>query len=162
MNLAHSHFFNHALVLLMWPSTNQTPQNRAHDHALSCLMHTLARAEGECTIRSRPLLHCSLNRLVLLTWPSTNQTPHNRSHDRVLNRLMHTLVCIIQIMHTFQRPTVFSGKWVALNYLDTSSVCITGLVSALGQCSNCLEWIMHSPLALALSALNCYYIALVH
>ena len=66
--------------------------------------------------------------LVLLTWPSTNQTPHNRSHDRVLNRLMHTLVCIIQIMHTFQRPMVVSGKWVALNCLDTSFVCITGLV----------------------------------
>jgi len=30
-------------------------------------------------------------------------------------------------------------------------VCITGLVSALGQCSNGLKRIMHSPLARALS-----------
>jgi len=88
---------------------------------------------------------------VLLTWSSTNQTPHNRSHDRVLNRLMHTMVCIIQIVHTFQRPVVVLGKWVALNYLNTSFVCITGLVSSLGQCSNGLERIMHSPSARALS-----------
>jgi len=39
-----------------------------------------------------------------------NQTPHNRSHDGVLNCLMHTLVCIIQVMDTFQRPMVVSGK----------------------------------------------------
>jgi len=31
-------------------------------------------------------------------------------------------------MHTFQRPTAVSGKQVALNYLNTSFVCITGLV----------------------------------
>ena len=74
-------------------------------------------------------------------WPSTNQTPQNRSHDRALNRLMHT----------FQRPTAVSGKWVALNYLNTSFVCITGLVSALRQCSNGLERIVHSPSARALS-----------
>jgi len=49
-------------------------------------------------------------------------------------------------MHTFQRPTAVSGKGVALNYLNTSFVCIMGLVSALGQCSNGLERIMHSPL----------------
>jgi len=92
-----------------------------------------------------------------------NQTPQNRSHDRVLNRLMHTLVCIIQIMHTFQRPTVVSGRWVALSYLDTSFVCITGLVGALGQCSNGLERILHSPSARALSHPRPrYYIALVH
>ena len=66
---------------------------------------------------------------------------------------MHTLVYIIQIMHTFQRPTVVSGKWVALNYLDTSFVYITGLVSALGQCSNGLDIYL---------ALDRYYIALVH
>jgi len=53
-------------------------------------------------------------------------------------------------MHTFQRPTAVSGKWVALNYLNTSFVCITGLVSALGRCSNGLERIMHSPSARAL------------
>ena len=41
-------------------------------------------------------------------------------HDHVtaLNRLMHT----------FQRPTAVLDKWVALNYLNTSFVCITGLV----------------------------------
>jgi len=88
---------------------------------------------------------------VLLMSPSTNQTPQNQSHDRCLNRLMHTLVCIIQIMHTFQRPTAVSGKWVVLNYLNTSFMCITGLVSALGQCSNGLEWLMHSPSAHVLS-----------
>jgi len=54
-------------------------------------------------------------------------------------------------MHTFQRPTAVSGKQAALNYLNTSFVCITGLVSALRQCSNGLEWIMHSPSARALS-----------
>jgi len=80
-----------------------------------------------------------------------NHTPQNRSHDHTLNRLMHTLACIICIMHTFQRPTAVSGKLVALNYLNTSFVCITGLVSALGQCSNGLERIMHSPSAHALS-----------
>ena len=87
-----------------------------------------------------------LPHLVLLTWSPTNQTPQHRSHDRALNRLMHTLVRIIWIMHTFQRPTVVSGKWVALNYLSTSFVCITGLISALGQCSNGLERIMHTQL----------------
>ena len=30
--------------------------------------------------------------------------------------------------HTFQRPMAVLGKWVALNYLDTSFVCIMGLV----------------------------------
>jgi len=54
-------------------------------------------------------------------------------------------------MHAFQRPTAVSGKWVALNYLNTSFVCITGLVSALWRCSNGLDQIMHSPLAHALS-----------
>jgi len=56
--------------------------------------------------------------LANLTFPSPSAThvtlnesePHNRSHDGVLNHLIHTLVCIIQIMHTFQRPTVVSGK----------------------------------------------------
>ena len=32
-------------------------------------------------------------------------------------------------------------------YLNTSFVCITGLVSALGQCSKGLEWLVHSPSA---------------
>jgi len=32
---------------------------------------------------------------------------------------------------------------------NTSCVCITGLVSALGQCSNGLERIMHLPIALS-------------
>jgi len=33
--------FASTLVLLMWPSTNQTPQNRSHDRTLNRLMHTL-------------------------------------------------------------------------------------------------------------------------
>jgi len=74
-----------------------------------------------CTCSYRSTYH-----LVLLTWPSTNQT-----------------------MHTFQRPTAVSGKWVALNYLDTSFVCTTGLVSALGQCGNGLEQLMHLPSSLS-------------
>jgi len=84
--------------------------------------------------RVSQVLHAHLH-VVLLMWSSMNQTPQNRSHDRTLNR-------------TFQRPTAVSGKWVALN---TSFVCITGLVSTLGQCSNSLERIMHWPSAHALS-----------
>jgi len=49
------------------------------------------------------------------------------------------------------QPMAVLGKWVALNYLNTSFVCIVGLVSALGKCSNGLEWLMHSPSARALS-----------
>ena len=76
----------------------------------------------------RSSTHNAINvlNLVLLTWPSMNQTPQNRSHDGTLNRLMHT----------FQRPTAVSGKWVALNYLNTSFVCITGLVSAVATVSS--------------------------
>ena len=51
----------------------------------------------------------------------------------------------------FSKPMAVLGMWVALNYLDTSFVCITGLVSALGQYSNGLRWIMHSSSACALS-----------
>ena len=50
----------------------------------------------------------------------------------------------------------------ALNTLDTSWQCIMGLLSALGQYSNSLGQIMHSPLALALSALDRHCIVLVH
>lgn len=65
---------------------------------------------------------------------TTKQTPQNRSNDRTLNCLVHTL----------QRPMSVLGKWVALNYIYTSFVCIAGLVSTLGQ-------IMHSPSTHALS-----------
>jgi len=43
---------------------------------------------------------------------------------------------------------------VVLNYLNTSFVSITGLISVLGQCCNGLERIMHSPSARALSRLS--------
>ena len=62
-----------------------------------------------------------------------------------------TWPCFKSLNAHFSRPTAVSGKWVALNYLNTSFVCITGLVSALGQCSNGPKWIMHSPSACALS-----------
>ena len=45
--------------------------------------------------------------------------------------------------------------WVAVNYLNASFVCITGLVSALGQCSNGLQLVHYLTL-------DRYYIALVH
>ena len=51
----------------------------------------------------------------------------------------------------FSKTNDCFGKWVAPNYLNASFGCITGLVSALGQCSNCLEQLMHSHLARALS-----------
>jgi len=59
-------------------------------------------------------------------------------------------------------PTAVLGKQVALNYLDTSFVCITGLVSALGQCSNGLGWIMHLLRLMHYPTQDRYYIARVH
>ena len=41
--------------------------------------------------------------------------------------------------------------WPDIIHLNTSYACITGLVSALGQCSNGLERLMHSPSARALT-----------
>jgi len=123
--------------IIMWPIINYLGGNFDHDHTKN--WHPSKSS-------SYTVLPTSTPTVVLLTWPSTNQTPQNWSHDCTLNRLMCTLVCIIWIMHTFQRPTAVSGKWVALNYLNTCFVRIT-----LRQCSDGLEWLMHLPSALALS-----------
>ena len=99
--------------------------------------------------------------LVLLAWPSTNQMSQNWSHDGSMAPwwlpgcmapcwLLGTF--LDDHDHSLKRPTAVSGKWVALNYLDTSFVCIRGLVGALRQCSNGLRQIMHSHLACALSS----------
>ena len=50
----------------------------------------------------------------------------------------------------------------SVSALDTSLQCITGLVSALGQLSNCRGQIMHEPKASALSTRDHYLIVLAH
>ena len=92
---------NTNLVLLMWPSTNQTPQNQSHDLTLDHLMHTLAVSSEYFTCIYQFCVHYGVSALGLCS----NSLGHNSlicsnvvspsacalSHPRPLLHFPHTL-----------------------------------------------------------------------